>query len=76
MTTETRTIDLDALATAIQRLEVEAYQHGLRNGRPNGKYRAGHFKPDHGIPQPVGKPHHAARAEVDRILRHIAGTRP
>lgn len=58
----------DALRLAIQRLEVEAYQHGLRNGRPKGRLRAGHFIPHGGIPEPVGAQHHAAREEVAWLL--------
>ena len=51
------------LREAINRLEVEAYQHGMRNG---------YQKADKGAIKPsVGSPHHEARAGVERLLAEL-----
>ncbi len=63
-------MDKNALLAAIYDLEREAYMHGLRNGAPSERRSMKTLLPlpERGIREPVGKPHHEARARVEQLV--------
>lgn len=58
---------LDMLSSAITKLEIEAYQHGLRAGSANGTATYDR----HRVRQDNGAPHMEAQAEILPLLAEI-----